>query len=128
MAADPRSASVPNGARAVLRGNPDAAARLPAPDEPFELADAPDELRRAFRRFRTHGILEVVERPPGGPNCYRTDPAAYAAAREVRAARETLPCGHGGVRNRRGEDGYACSHPGCDASFDRETVADCLNV
>src|SRR6056297_2396461 len=127
MTVDPRSASVANGARSVLRGNPDATARLPAPDEPFALADAPDELRRAFRRFRSHGVVEVVERPPGGPNRYRTDPGAFEVAREIAAARETLPCGHGGLRNRRG-DGYACGHADCDARFDRETVADCLGV
>lgn len=125
MAVDPRSASLANGARSVLRGNPDATARLPAPDEPFALADAPDELRGAFRQFRNHGVVEVVERPPGGPNRYRTDPGAFAAAREIAAARETLPCGHGGLRNRRG-DGYGCGHPDCDERFDRETVADCL--
>ena len=88
---------------------------------------APDELRRAFRRFRNHGVVEVVERPPGGPNRYRTAPAAFEAAREIAAARETLPCGHGGLRNRR-DGGYACSHPDCDARFDRATVADCLGV
>lgn len=127
MTADPRSASLANGARSVLRGNPDATARLPSPDEPFELADAPDELRRAVRRFRSHGVVEVVDRPPGGPNRYRTAPAAFAAAQEIAAARETLPCGHGGLQNRR-DGGYACGHADCDARFDRETVADSLGV
>lgn len=125
MAVDPRSASVGNGARSVLRGNPDATARLPDPAEPFELADAPDELRRVFRRFRAHGVLEVDADPPDGPKRYRTDPAAFEAAREIAAGRETLPCGHGGLRNRR-DGGYGCGHADCDARFDRDTVADCL--
>jgi len=123
---DPRSNSVPNGARSVLRGNPDAAARLPPPGEPFRLAAAPGELRRVFRRFRAHGVLEVVDDPRDGPKRYRTNPAAFEAAREIRADRDTLPCGHGGLRNRRDGDGYGCGHGDCDARFDRQTVRDCL--
>jgi hypothetical protein len=126
VAVDPRSNSVSNGTRSVLRGNPDATARLPPPGEPFRLAEAPDELRRVFRRFRAHGVLDVVDDPRDEPKRYRTNPAAFEAAREIRASRDTLPCGHGGLRNRRDEDGYTCGYGACDARFDRRTVLDCL--
>ncbi|MFB6071707.1 MAG: hypothetical protein ABEJ88_01930 [Halobacterium sp.] len=125
MSVDPRANAVPNGARSVLRGNPDATARLPSPAEEFRLADLPSEVRRVFKRFREHGVVECVDRPADGPNRYRTDPGAYEVAREIRSDRSTLPCGHGGMQNLRG-DGYTCGNDACDARFDRETVADVL--
>jgi len=125
MSVDSRTNAVANRARSVLRGNPDATARLPSPAETFLLADLPEEVRRVFKRFREHGVVEVVERPADGPNRYRTDGGAYEVAREIRRDRETLPCGHGGMQNLR-DDGYGCGNPACDARYDRETVADVL--
>lgn len=125
MAVDPRSNAVANGARSVLRGNPDATARLPSPADEFALSDLPEEVRRVFRRFREHGVVDCVARPPDGPNRYRTDPGAYEVARDIRESRSTLPCGHGGVQNVRG-DGYACSNPACDERFDRALAEDVL--
>jgi hypothetical protein len=125
MSVDPRANAVSNGTRSVLRGNPDATARLPSPAEEYELSDLPEEVRRTFRRFREHGIVEAVSRSDGGPNVYRTDPGAYEVAREIRRERRTLPCGHGGMQNLR-DGNYSCGDPDCDAQYDRETVADVL--
>ncbi|AHG05420.1 hypothetical protein HALDL1_16505 [Halobacterium sp. DL1] len=125
MSIDPRANSVANGTRSVLNGNPDATARLPSPAETYELSELPEEVRRIFRRFREHGIVEAVSRSDGGPNVYRTDPGAYEVAREIRSERRTLPCGHGGMQNLRGDD-YSCGDPDCEARYDRDTVADVL--
>ncbi|MFB6268635.1 MAG: hypothetical protein ABEH83_01730 [Halobacterium sp.] len=125
MSVDPRTSTVANGARSVLRANPDATARLPSPAEQYRYADLPAEVRRVFKRFREHGVIERVDRPGDGANRYRTDPGAYEVAREVRRERDTLPCGHGGMQNLRGDD-YTCGDPGCDARYDRETVEDAV--
>lgn len=125
MSVDPRTNAVANGARSVLRANPDATARLPSPAEEYRLADLPAEVRRVFRRFREHGVVERVSRPSDGANRYQTDPGAYEVAREIRRERDTLPCGHGGMQNLRGDD-YTCGDPDCDARYDRETVADAV--
>ncbi|WP_336035835.1 hypothetical protein [Halobacterium yunchengense] len=122
MSVDPRTNAVPNGARSVLRANPDATARLPSPADEFRRADLPDEVARVFRRFREHGVVERAGRAADGAHTYRTDPGAYEVAREVRTDRDTLPCGHGGMRNLRG-DAYSCGDPDCDARYDRDTVA-----
>lgn len=123
MSVDPRASSVANSTRSVLRGDPDATARLPPPGEEYAFRDVPAELRRAFRRFREHGVIERVGPPGGDRNTYRTDAGAYEVAREVRRERRTLPCGHGGMQNLRG-DGYTCGEPDCDARYDRETIVD----
>jgi hypothetical protein len=125
MSVDPRASAVPNGTRNVLGANPDATARLPSPAEEYELADLPREVRDVFRRFREHGVIECVARPTDGPNVYRTDADAYEVAREIRGSRQTLPCGHGGMQNLRGDD-YTCGNAACDARYDRDTIADIL--
>lgn len=125
MSVDPRTNAVANGARSVLRANPDATTRLPSPAEEFRLADLPREVARVFKRFREHGVIDRVGRTADGANTYRTDSGAYEVAREIREDRSTLPCGHGGMRNVRGGD-YTCGNPDCDARYDRETVADAV--
>lgn len=125
MSVDPRTNAVANGARSVLRANPDATARLPSPAEEYRRADLPAEVRRVFKRFREHGVVDRVERPEDDANRYRTDPGAYEVARDIGRERDTLPCGHGGMQNLRGDD-YSCGNPDCDARYDRETVADAV--
>lgn len=120
MSAGPRDDVVPNGTQSLLRGNPDAAVRLPAPDETYCVRDLPPEVERVFRRFREHGVIKRVT-GAGVRGEYRTDPAAYLHARNLEARRTTLPCGHGGVKNLR-DDGYSCGEPSCDARYDRETA------
>jgi hypothetical protein len=124
MSVDPRTNAVANGTRSVLRGNPDATARLPSPAEEFRLADLPAEVRRVFKRFREHGVVDAVDRTDDGAHTYRTDPGAYEVAREIRGERSTLPCGHGGMQNLRDGGAYSCGNPECDARYDRETVVD----
>ena len=123
MSVDPRANSVANGTRSVLRGNPDATTRLPSPAEEYALRDLPGELRRVFRRFREHGVIKRIDDASSDPNTYRTDAGAYEVAREIRRSRSTLPCGHGGMQNLRGDD-YTCGDPNCDARYDRDTIAD----
>ena len=54
---------------------------------------------------------------------WRTDAAAYAQAKQRREGEDTLPCGHrAGFRHT--DDGYACGFALCDATYDRETVAE----
>lgn len=118
MSAGPRDDVVPNGTQSLLRGNPDAAVRLPEPDETYRVRDLPPEVERVFRRFREHGVIKRVT-ATGVRGEYRTDPAAYLHARNLEARRTTLPCGHGGIRNLR-DDGYTCGEPSCDARFDRD--------
>lgn len=117
MSAGPRDDVVPNGTQSLLRGNPDAAVRLPEPDETYLVRDLPPEVERVFRRFREHGVIKRVT-GAGVTGEYRTDPAAYKHARNLEARRSTLPCGHGGIKNLRG-DGYSCGEPSCDARYDR---------
>ncbi len=120
MSVGPRDDVGPNGTQSLLRGNPDAAVRLPEPDETYCVRDLPPEVERVFRRFREHGVIKRVT-GTGARGEYRTDRAAYLHARNLEARRTTLPCGHGGVKNLRG-DGYTCGEPSCDARYDRETA------
>lgn len=48
--------------------------------------------------------------------------AAETASRLVSPDGAMLPCGHGGIVNPRGVEGYQCKHAGCDAVFAREAV------
>lgn len=125
MSVGHRDDVVPNGTQSLLRGNPDAAVRLPDPDETYRVKDLPPEVARVFRRFREHGVIKRVT-GPGRRGEYRTDPAAYLHARNLEDRRTTLPCGHGGVKNLRG-DGYTCGEPSCDARFDREVAERALS-
>ena len=54
---------------------------------------------------------------------WRTDRAAYEQARRRREGEDTLPCGHrAGFKHT--VDGYACGFQLCNATYDRETVAE----
>lgn len=125
MSAGPRNDVVPNGTQSLLRGNPEAAVRLPAPGETYRVSDLPPEVERVFRRFREHGVIKRIT-GPGDAGVYRTDPAAYNHARHLEARRTTLPCGHGGVRNLR-DAGYTCGEPSCDARFERAVAERALD-
>lgn len=120
MSVGPRDDVVPNGTQSLLRGNPDAAVRLPDPEERYQVRDLPPEVERVFRRFREHGVIKRVT-GAGVIGEYRTDPAAYNHARNLEARRTTLPCGHGGIRNLR-DEGYTCGEPSCDARFERSVA------
>jgi len=54
---------------------------------------------------------------------YRLTEDGVEVAREMLDNAESfLPCGHRGLSNPRGVDGYQCAWDGCDAVFDREEV------
>lgn len=125
MSANPRNDVVPNGTQSLLRGNPEAAVRLPHPAEIYRVSDLPSEVERVFRRFREHAVIKRVS-GTGEPGVYRTDTAAYNHARALEAGRSTHPCGHGGIRNLR-DAGYSCGEPTCDARFDRAVAERALD-
>ena len=71
---------------------------------------------------------KIQVRKPGQTNThairtYRLRREAVEAAQSMLNNVESfLPCGHRGLSNPRGVDGYQCAWDGCDAVFDREEV------
>ncbi len=67
------------------------------------------------------GLIENIDDPHGEPSTYRLTPTT----RDWLADYEpewVLPCGHRGLRNPAGVDGYRCQFEHCDAVFTRPQV------
>lgn len=119
--------AAPPNCHSVLRATVD---HLPAlfdvADDEFVSADldVPDGVRE---RWQWHHIIVRVRResaPTGNSDrcVYRADAGAVAVAQGIHEGRQTLPCGHGGLRNLRGDAGYSCGHDDCGARFSRDVV------
>jgi hypothetical protein len=101
---------------------------LPDPGEPFAAHDGFDGVcsvdieGNRLRSLRTYGIIEEVgrrrpdHRDGGGRSpIYELSPAAASRAQHaLNQAWCPLNCGHRGLENPRGVDGYTCSWDRCD--------------
>lgn len=108
----------------ILNFNRQLALALPAPDESWTPAEAPDIVQRNVRRLLANDLVEVVARhtnPKQKTHRYRTKPAVYEWIQTHIDPPRTWPCGHAGFRNIP-DGGYACQRDDCDAEFNRETA------
>lgn len=130
--------SLPSGELSVLRTRRAEAVKLPHPDEAWTTQEV-DLSHAALRKFEANGIVRRVgttrvevdfegdeytrlDRRP----LWRTVAAAYHYVDErIRtadgSARNTLPCGHQGVRNLGGGE-YTCLQDGCSETWDEATA------
>lgn len=113
-----------------IRANYNYLLELPDPDEVWLASHQSEGVKARLRACLDMGIIRVADKEGGdrvGRQYYRTDPDAYRDLQDLIERRDTLPCGHVGVDNIRGVDGYGCGYEFCDEVYGEETVRECLD-
>lgn len=114
-------------ARNWIAANVDLLQVLIDADEPLPLEAWPEELHgRVLRGAEVDAIrTEVDEDTEYHRHQYDLTPKIEAAVEKKLEDRQTLPCGHFGVRNL-GGGRYTCSYDGCDAVHGRTATEEAI--
>jgi hypothetical protein len=121
--------------RQRLRINAHKLQALPEPSETWTLSEVGIDADLHNWLTRTP-VIETVDyervpikgcRQKSKRHVYQTDRDWYDYLQEILEQVDLMPCGHRGIRNPRGVEGYTCTNDDCDAIHSREIALAVLN-
>lgn len=121
MAVGHDTSGLPSGSYHYIRGHLDALTELPPPEERWTYHDISDSIHTHLQKLRADGSVVVEGETDDGYKLFSVDERAYQIIKECSQARETLPCGHTGVKNI-GDGLLTCGFDGCSHKYTRDTM------
>jgi hypothetical protein len=89
--------------------------------------DVPPHIAAKLQFFENRSVIERVPTSRRGTSKWTTPPKIWDALRRLEAFRETdntLPCGHIGITNLRGDPRYECKT--CEAKYHRHELPESM--
>lgn len=109
------------GSYAYIRAHIDALRDVPPPEETWTWHDVEENIRRHLEKLRADGSVVVEGETDDGYKLFTVDERAYEIIEECDQQRQTLPCGHTGLKNI-GGGLLTCGFDGCEHRYTRDTM------